>query len=117
MSRDPSSSDAAPKKPFGARVSGAANDVGDFWTRVTNGLAIDQLWRQFRSEASEGYGLYSREVDWGRDAAEERHQAILSLGLGALSSNADETFARAAHSDVARGRIIFLSGDRDFPAA
>jgi sigma-B regulation protein RsbU (phosphoserine phosphatase) len=64
-SRDPSSTDADPKKPFGARVSGAANDVGDFWTRVTNGMAIDQLWRQFRSEASEGYGLYSREVDWG----------------------------------------------------
>jgi phosphoserine phosphatase RsbU/P len=65
MSHDPSSADAAGKKPFGARLSGTANDVGDFWTRVTNGLAIDQLWRQFRSEASEGYGLYSREVDWG----------------------------------------------------
>lgn len=38
--------------------------VSSFWTQVTSGLALDQLWRQFRSEASEGYGLYSREVDW-----------------------------------------------------
>jgi len=65
MSRDPSSSEAAGRKPFGARVTGAVEDVGDFWTRVTNGLALDQLWRQFRSDASESYGLYSREVDWG----------------------------------------------------
>jgi phosphoserine phosphatase RsbU/P len=65
MSSDPSPSDAAAKKPFGARVTGAVEDVGDFWTRVTNGLAVEQLWRQFRSDASESYGLYSREVDWG----------------------------------------------------
>ncbi len=43
----------------------SGNSVAGFWTQVTNGLALDQLWRQFRNEASESYGLYSREVDWG----------------------------------------------------
>lgn len=35
-----------------------------FWQRVTEGLAIDQLWGQFISEAKASYGLYSKDVDW-----------------------------------------------------
>jgi phosphoserine phosphatase RsbU/P len=36
----------------------------DFWARVTEGLAIEQLWGQFKSEARATYGLYSKDVDW-----------------------------------------------------
>ena len=36
----------------------------DFWQRVTEGLELSDLWGQFAREAREGYGLYSREVDW-----------------------------------------------------
>jgi sigma-B regulation protein RsbU (phosphoserine phosphatase) len=32
--------------------------------RVTEGLELEQLWRQFLSEAKASYSLYSREVDW-----------------------------------------------------
>src|SRR5271154_1169036 len=53
----------------------------------------------------------------GRAAAKERHQAFPPLGLGAFSSDVDEAVARAANSDVDRGGIIFLPGDRDFSAA
>jgi len=53
------------KKGFGARVAHSAGGIFGFWTQVTSGLALDQLWRQFKSEAAESYGLYSREVDWG----------------------------------------------------
>ncbi len=35
-----------------------------FWTRVTEGLELEQLWSQFLSEARASYGLYSRDVDW-----------------------------------------------------
>lgn len=34
----------------------------DFWTRVTDGLALQQLWSQFMTEARTGYRLYSKEV-------------------------------------------------------
>ena len=34
-----------------------------FWQRVTNGLELNQLWEQFRTDARASYGLYSREVD------------------------------------------------------
>ncbi len=35
-----------------------------FWTRVTEGFQIQELWGQFKSEAREGYQLYSKDVDW-----------------------------------------------------
>jgi phosphoserine phosphatase RsbU/P len=60
-----SSSESSSKKGLGNRATGAVHDVSDFWTRVTNGLALHQLWGQFKSDASETYGLYSRDVDWG----------------------------------------------------
>jgi sigma-B regulation protein RsbU (phosphoserine phosphatase) len=35
-----------------------------FWERVTDGLRLDELWSQFKSEAKAGYGLYSGDVNW-----------------------------------------------------
>ena len=35
----------------------------DFWTRVTDGLALQQLWSQFVTETRTGYRLYSKEVE------------------------------------------------------
>jgi phosphoserine phosphatase RsbU/P len=36
----------------------------DFWERVTEGIQLDVLGRQFLSEAKESYRLYSKDVDW-----------------------------------------------------
>jgi phosphoserine phosphatase RsbU/P len=35
-----------------------------FWERVTEGIALQQLWGQFVSEAKASYRLYSADVDW-----------------------------------------------------
>jgi serine phosphatase RsbU (regulator of sigma subunit) len=35
-----------------------------FWQRVTEGIAVQELWSQFRSEARASYSLYTREIDW-----------------------------------------------------
>jgi phosphoserine phosphatase RsbU/P len=34
-----------------------------FWDRVTEGIALTQLWSQFRQDARSSYHLYSKEVD------------------------------------------------------
>ncbi|HZD77633.1 MAG TPA: serine/threonine protein phosphatase, partial [Acidobacteriaceae bacterium] len=34
-----------------------------FWQRVTEGMELNQLWSQFRKDASSGYRLYSQDVD------------------------------------------------------
>jgi serine phosphatase RsbU (regulator of sigma subunit) len=35
-----------------------------FWNRVTEGVELQDLWGQFKSEARTSYVLYSREVEW-----------------------------------------------------
>jgi serine phosphatase RsbU (regulator of sigma subunit) len=42
----------------------------NFWRRITDGLAIQELWVQFHAEARVSYDLYSKEVDW---AIGEKH--------------------------------------------
>jgi phosphoserine phosphatase RsbU/P len=56
-----------PRPGFFRRVESSASG---FWERVTSGLEMEALWRQFVSEAREGYDLYSKEVDW--DAAKDQ---------------------------------------------
>ncbi|MGC2332652.1 MAG: PP2C family protein-serine/threonine phosphatase [Candidatus Acidiferrales bacterium] len=58
--------------------------VRDFWARVTEGLAIDQLWGQFKSEARATYGLYSKDVDWDAIGREKKRWKRPFLGAWAL---------------------------------
>ena len=43
------------------------DNVHKFWTRVTDGLELQQLWSQFVTEARSGYRLYSKEVEARKD--------------------------------------------------
>jgi sigma-B regulation protein RsbU (phosphoserine phosphatase) len=54
----------APKTNFGRREdpSGPVKTARSVWDRVTEGLALSELWTQFKNEAQSGYRLYSREV-------------------------------------------------------
>ena len=56
----------------------------DFWGRVTEGLEIEQLWGQFRSEAEASYGLYSKDVDWDAIKTERKKWKRPFLGGWAL---------------------------------
>ena len=42
--------------------------VDRFWTRVTDGMRADQLWKQFITDARSSYQLYSKEIDAERAA-------------------------------------------------
>ena len=37
--------------------------VDKFWNRVTDGMRVDQLWKQFQIDARTSYRLYSKDVD------------------------------------------------------
>ncbi len=54
----PTASPPQPGQPatFGVRLK-------LFWRRVTDGLAVSQLWSQFETEARASYRLYSRDVE------------------------------------------------------
>lgn len=45
-----------------------------FWQRITDGVAVQQLWSQLRSEARASYRLYSKDIDWTRGQQETRGQ-------------------------------------------
>jgi len=51
-----------------------------FWQRVTDGMRLDELWKQFRADARSSYQLYSREVDstWQPGVGRARHFFNLS---------------------------------------
>lgn len=52
----PAGQPSAERVPFGTKLQ-------RFWQRVTDGLAVSQLWSQFESEARTSYRLYSRDVE------------------------------------------------------
>ncbi len=39
--------------------------IRESYERVTEGMALKELWGQFKTEAESSYKLYSEEVDWG----------------------------------------------------
>jgi phosphoserine phosphatase RsbU/P len=58
--------------------------VRGFWQRVTDGLRLDELWGQFKSEAKAGYGLYSGDVDWESIDRERSRFRRVRLSVWAL---------------------------------
>src|SRR5208337_2497627 len=53
---------ASPEHSVPSR-SGFKNDARNFWHRVTEGLAMNQLWSQFEKDARSSYRLYSAGLD------------------------------------------------------
>ncbi len=64
---------------LGERMGRASGSVGTFWERVTEGLAISELWGQFTSGARASYELYAAELDW--PTLESRHGAKRFFGI------------------------------------
>ena len=61
-----------PPKDFAGRVD-------RFWQRVTDGLALNQLWSQFRTDARTSYRMYSREVDPTREEGVRKGRHYFNL--------------------------------------
>ncbi len=59
-----------------------ATRLRSFWARISDGIAVQQLWSQLHSEARASYRLYSREVDWNRGQRESRYQRVKRVVSG-----------------------------------
>src|SRR5271169_5313392 len=51
------------RDPYTARVEPVMTRVEKFWQRVTEGMRLNELWKQFRADTRTSYQLYAREVD------------------------------------------------------
>jgi sigma-B regulation protein RsbU (phosphoserine phosphatase) len=57
----PAPSPLPPKANLGRRLD-------EFWKRITEGMELNQLWAQFRSDTRASYRFYSKEIDPSRTA-------------------------------------------------
>jgi phosphoserine phosphatase RsbU/P len=46
------------------KITYASNRLQTFWDRLTDGMAIDALWADFKADARAGYDFYAKDVDW-----------------------------------------------------
>jgi sigma-B regulation protein RsbU (phosphoserine phosphatase) len=60
----PASQTMPPPPPPGT-APGLQSKLARFWRRVTEGMELNQLWSQFRSDARASYRLYSRDIQPG----------------------------------------------------
>jgi len=49
---------------LGQKLTYAAHRLQTFWDRLTDGMAIDALWADFKADARAGYDFYAKDVDW-----------------------------------------------------
>lgn len=56
-----------------------ARRLHQFWRRITEGLELNQLWRQFQADARASYHLYSRDIDLARPQGVHRGQHFWNL--------------------------------------
>src|SRR5271165_4342882 len=64
-----------PRDKYTARVEPIMTRVEKFWQRVTDGMRLNELWKQFQADARSSYQLYSREVDstWTPGVGRTKH--------------------------------------------
>ena len=68
-----------PRDPYTARIEPVMTRLERFWQRVTDGMRLNELWKQFRTDARSSYRLYSREVDSTRTPAVGRAKHFFNL--------------------------------------
>jgi len=59
-----------------------ARRLRDFWQRISDGIAIQQLWAQFRADAHSSYQFYSKEVNRDPVHGESRWKRFWRIARG-----------------------------------
>jgi phosphoserine phosphatase RsbU/P len=86
ISSDPTQKSGQTSAPPASYVTGQNGhrpgfraNVHQFWHRVTEGLAMNQLWFQFRQDARTGFRLYRRDFEAGSPREERKQKGSLHL--------------------------------------
>lgn len=67
------------QNPYPPRKEHLAGKLDRFWQRVTEGMQLNQLWAQFRTDTRAGYRFYSKEIDSTGTAGMSRGRRILYI--------------------------------------
>jgi phosphoserine phosphatase RsbU/P len=75
----PASQPQRPPDELTAKVGPVVERIDRFWTRVTEGMRVGELWKQFLTEARTSYRLYSKDVDAERVAGMSKGKHVFRL--------------------------------------
>jgi phosphoserine phosphatase RsbU/P len=68
-----------PPDELTAKVSPIMDRIDRFWSRVTEGMHVSQLWTSFLTDARSSYRLYSKDVDTERTAGVSKGKHFLQV--------------------------------------
>lgn len=68
-----------PPDKYTARVEPIMTRLEKFWQRVTDGMKLNELWKQFQADARSSYRLYSQDVDSTPTAGLPRGKRFFNL--------------------------------------
>lgn len=65
---------------FGQHFDTAAGRIAGLWQDLTGGMALGQLWEDFKADAQAGYKFYSRDIDWKAFERQRKWKRRLYIG-------------------------------------
>jgi phosphoserine phosphatase RsbU/P len=68
-----------PRDKYTVRREPVMVRVEKFWQRVTEGMKLNELWKQFQADARSSYRLYSRDIDSTRTAGVPKRKHVLNV--------------------------------------
>ncbi|MGB7554277.1 MAG: PP2C family protein-serine/threonine phosphatase [Candidatus Korobacteraceae bacterium] len=68
-----------PRDKYTARVEPVMVRVEKFWQRISDGMKLNELWKQFEAEARFSYRLYSQDIDRSRTAGVPKGRHVFNL--------------------------------------
>jgi sigma-B regulation protein RsbU (phosphoserine phosphatase) len=69
---------------LGQKITEAGQRLETLWDRLTDGMAMDALWADFKADARAGYDFYAKDVDWEAIGQHRghRHRVYAARALG-----------------------------------
>ncbi|MGZ4813568.1 MAG: PP2C family protein-serine/threonine phosphatase [Terriglobales bacterium] len=68
-----------PRDKYTARREPVMVRVEKFWQRVTDGMKLNELWKQFQADARSSYRLYSQDIDSTRTTGVPKRKHVLNV--------------------------------------
>ncbi len=99
----------------GAPPPGSGRRLSRFWQRVTEGLELSQLWKQFRTDARTSFRLYSRDLAARAPQADWRHNFFHTLSEFGWAILEKLSPARRVMLLAAVLLLLFGGGEYSFP--
>ena len=105
-----------PRDQYTARVEPVMTRLERFWQRVSDGMELNELWKQFHADARSSYRLYSREVDSTRTPGVGRGKHFLNLAAQFFWAIIEKLSpARRVLLLLALVLVFFPSGEASWP--